>query len=84
MMENQKKNRAVTSMILGILSIVSCCVPVLPLVLAVSAIIMGIASMTNSEGSRGMAITGVICGGVGVIMGLVASLGWIGWITVQM
>ncbi len=82
-MENQKRNRAVTSMILGILSIVSCCVPILPLVLAVSAIIIGIASMTKNEGFRGMAIIGVICGGIGVVMGCVTLYGWLMWIFVN-
>ncbi len=79
-MENQNGRRAVVSMVLGIVSMVGCCMPLAPIVLAIAAITVGITSMAKNEGSRGMAITGVACGVLGLIMGLIAGIGWMSWL----
>lgn len=62
-MENEKKNgvsMGVASMILGILSVTtSCCVPYLPMVLALLGLVLGVAGIKMNSG-RGMAVAGLI------------------------
>ncbi len=75
-MEKESGGRAAVSMVMGIVSMVGCCVPLLPVGLALAAIIVGIGSMVKNDGSRGMAITGVVCGGLGLVMGLISLIVW--------
>ncbi|NBH71628.1 hypothetical protein D3Z51_06250 [Clostridiaceae bacterium] len=75
-MEKESGGRAAVSMVMGIVSMVGCCVPLLPVGLALAAIIVGIGSMVKNDGSRGMAITGVVCGGLGLVMGLISLYVW--------
>ena len=50
-MEKESGGRAAVSMVMGIVSMVGCCVPLLPVGLALAAIIVGIGSMVKNDGS---------------------------------
>lgn len=74
-MENEKKNgvgMGVASMILGILSVTtSCCVPYLPIVLALVGLVLGAAGIKMNSG-RGMAIAGLILSIISLIPAIAA------------
>jgi len=65
---------AITSMVLGILSLPTFCCCVLSIPLAIAGLIFGIVAMTQlkdgnyTNGSRGMAIAGLICSGIALLL----------------
>mgnify|MGYP002626869172 CR=1 FL=1 len=63
-MENKdKKGLAIASMVLGIVSIVpGWCIPYLPLVLGLIAVILGGVSINKKQAGKGMAIAGLVTG----------------------
>jgi hypothetical protein len=69
---------AITSMILGILSIPGCCCWFLGAPMAVAGLVLGIIGMGKIRGNPqmlkggGMAIAGIVCSSVGLILDLVA------------
>lgn len=66
---NEKIAVAVISMILGILSILCCCwIGMFDLILAIPAVILGILTVTKKWAGKGMAIAGIICGGIGILL----------------
>ena len=59
---------AVASMVLGILALLlSCCVPYLPILLALLAVVLGAVSLAKKMGGTGMAVAGLVCGIIGLI-----------------
>ena len=78
--EDKPGAMAIVSLIAGILSILCHCVPIagafLGFILSVTAIVLGILEFNrikkgiSSEKGRGMAITGIILGGVGILVGI--------------
>lgn len=65
------KAMAIISMICGILSLLCCCYGVVAVVLGGAAIALAIISLVTKKGGKGMAITGIICGGIGFLGGLI-------------
>jgi hypothetical protein len=69
---------AITSMILGILSIPTCCCQFVSAPLAIAGLVLGIIGMGKIRSNPqmfkggGMAIAGIVCSGVGVILSLIA------------
>jgi hypothetical protein len=69
---------AITSMILGIVSIPSCCCWFIGSPMAVAGLVLGIIAMgkiKNSQGmykGGGMAIAGIVCSGVALLLDLLA------------
>lgn len=63
---------AIAGMVLGILSIVCCCVWRLSLIMAVLSLVFSIITVTQNKPGRGMAVAGIVCSVVGII--LVAAL----------
>lgn len=61
---------AIASMVCGILSLVCCCLSQFSLILSIVAIIFGIISLNNKYEGKGMAIAGLITGGIGIAMWL--------------
>ena len=65
---------AITSMILGILSILCCCysfAPLLkfvPITFAIASIIFGVIALVKDYAGKGMAIAGVICAGIYIVL----------------
>ncbi len=71
----QSSGMAVASLVLGILSILFVWIPIVGLVawvLAPIGLVLGLVAL-NRPGSRGLAIAGSICSGIGL-------LGCIGWV----
>ncbi len=70
------KGLAVASMVLGIVALVlSCCVPYLPAILALLAVILGAASLAKKQGGKGMAIAGLVCGIISLIPSIMVIIG---------
>lgn len=64
-MQNAPKSQglAIASMVLGIIGLVlSCCVPIVPIILALLAVILGGVSLAKKQDGKGMAIAGLVCG----------------------
>ena len=62
-MTNPSKGLAIASMVLGIIALVlSCCVPYVPILLGLLAVILSGVSLAKKQGGKGMAIAGLICG----------------------
>ncbi|MGN1145923.1 MAG: DUF4190 domain-containing protein [Acetatifactor sp.] len=59
---------AVASMVLGICALVlACCVPYVPVILALLAVVLGGVSLAKKKGGKGMAIAGLVCGIIGLV-----------------
>lgn len=57
----------IAAMVCGILAIVTiCCVPYGPIILGIIAIILGIVQIVKNQ-KKGMAIAGIVCGGLGLV-----------------
>lgn len=65
---NGKIGFAIASMCCGIASILCCCAWYLAIVLVICAIVFGIIALKNKYDGRGMAIAGLICGGIGFLL----------------
>ncbi|HHU70614.1 MAG TPA: DUF4190 domain-containing protein [Clostridiales bacterium] len=63
------------SLVLGIISFLSICLPILPLLTAIIGLILGIMSLVKGNGGKGMAIAGVILSGLSLIFGLLIFVG---------
>lgn len=62
---------AIASMVCGILSIVCCCLTTFALVLGIAAVVLGIISLNGKYDGRGMAVAGVITGGIGIAIWII-------------
>ena len=62
---------AVASLVCGIISILSCITCCGGIFIGIAAIVLGIIAITNNYGGRGMAIGGIACGAVGLIITIV-------------
>lgn len=69
--ESGSKVFAIISLVCGILSIICCCSSWFGVICGVAAIVLGILSINKEEDAKGMAIAGIVCGGVGTLLGVV-------------
>lgn len=65
---------AIASLICGILSVICCCLGCFSLVLAIAAVALGIVTIACKYDGKGMAITGIVLGGVGIILFIVTII----------
>jgi thiol:disulfide interchange protein len=65
------------SMILGVLSFFTCCLPVIPLVLGVIGFVVGIISIAKHKGNKKMAVTGIVLSIIAICLGVIALLGYV-------
>jgi len=73
--QNQSKGLAITSMVLGIVALVlSCCVPYVPALLALLAVIFGGVSIAKKMGGKGMAVAGLVCGVIGLVPSVIVII----------
>lgn len=70
-----QNGRAVASLVLGILSIPSCLCPLVGIPMGIIAIVLGVG--VNPGPNRGMAIGGIVCGAVGLLVNAPTSISWI-------
>lgn len=61
---------SIVSMILGILSVVFCCVSGFNIIGALAALVCGIIALVTGKNGRGMAIAGVVTGAIGLVLGI--------------
>ena len=83
MNNNQKSNdntSAITSMILGIISVILCWVPIIGLVLAIISLVFAVKGLKKSKitnKGRGFSIAGISCGVAGIVLNVVYTIVWI-------
>ena len=65
---------AIGSMSCGIVYIVCCCLTWVSLILAIAAIVLGIIALKYQYDGRGMAIAGIVTGGIGIFIWLIVLL----------
>lgn len=71
--EEQGQGFGIASLICGILSIVTCCCSCPCAPLAIVSIVLGILQISKGAGSgRGMAIAGIVCSAVGLILMIIS------------
>lgn len=78
--ENITDTNAIVGMILGILSVILCWVPVIGLVLGIIALILSIKGLKNSKiinKGKGLPVTGISCGSVGIVVNIIYSIMYI-------
>ena len=78
--ENITDTNAIVGMILGILSVILCWVPVIGLVLGIIALILSIKGLKNSKiinKGKGLSVTGISCGSVGIVVNIIYSIMYI-------
>ncbi len=64
---------AIASMVLGIVSVtICCCIPVINLIFAIVALVLGIISQKNNP--NGMALAGIITAAFGLIFGVITNI----------
>ncbi len=66
--EGGKIGFSIASMVCGILSLTCCCASILGLILSVAAVVLGIIALRNKYDGKGMAIAGIITGGIGFLI----------------
>ena len=72
--EGGSKVFAIISLVCGIVSVVCCCTSWFAVIAAVAAIVLGILSINKEENAKGMAIAGIICGGFGLLIGIIVLI----------
>ena len=74
----QKKNQgialSIVALVLGILSLVCCCFGAWNLILGIPGVIVGIIALVKKAAGKGMAIAGVICAGLAIVLGIVMTI----------
>jgi len=71
MNQPESKGLSIASMVLGILS-TTCCCGLIGIFMGIAAIIMG--AIGRKKGGRGMALAGIICGSLGILVSLIYLL----------
>lgn len=76
--ENRKNsNASVTSLVLGILSMVFSCMFCLSVVMSVVGMIFGIISIVQQRDGKNMAIAGIITSGIGLVLAVFMGFLWL-------
>lgn len=65
-MPQGSKGLSIASMVLGIVSLVFCCIPYLSIPCSIVGIILGGVSLATKKGGKGMAIAGLVCSILGI------------------
>ncbi len=73
--EGGKIGFSIASLVCGILSIIFCCSDIFGFILAVAAVVLGIIVLRNKYDGKGMAIAGIITGGIGFLISGILLLG---------
>ncbi|WP_105618748.1 DUF4190 domain-containing protein [Vallitalea okinawensis] len=79
----KQKGFGIASMVCGIVGLVGICIPYLNYILAILAIVFGIVTLsemkkTNDKTGKGMAIAGLVLGGISILFSILAIVGFIG------
>ncbi|ENH97001.1 hypothetical protein J416_07987 [Gracilibacillus halophilus YIM-C55.5] len=75
---SETNGKSIASLILGILSIIFIIIPLIGLILGIVGFILGIVGLSNikrfEQNGRNLAISGVICSGIGIILPIVSII----------
>lgn len=63
---------AIASLVCGILGLVCCCCGFFGLLLSIAGIVLGVISIKQEGEGQGMAIAGIVCGGIGALITIIA------------
>ena len=66
---NGGQGMAIESMVLGIVSVVLCCIWYISLICAIAGIVFGILNNRNN-GRNGMATAGIVCSIIGIVLSI--------------
>ena len=66
--ENPSKAFAITSLVLGIVSIPFICCTWIGLIIGIAGLVFGILSITRKENAKGMAIAGIVCSSIAIVV----------------
>ena len=66
--EKTSKVLGIVSLVCGILSLLCCCFTGMSFVLAAAAVVCGIISIKKSDAYKGIAVAGIACGCVGIVV----------------
>lgn len=61
---------AIASMVCGIVSLLCCCLSLFSLVLGIAAVVLGVIAINGKYEGKGMAIAGIVTGGIGICIWL--------------
>ena len=71
--EKSSKVFAIISLVCGILGLLCSCCGWIGILVAVAGVVLGIISL-NKEDARGMAIAGIVCGGIGLLIAVIVLI----------
>ena len=69
--EGGSKVFGIISLICGILAVLCMCCGWIGIILGVAAVVLGIISIKKQEDAKGMAIAGIVCGGIGLLIAII-------------
>ncbi len=72
--EGGSKVFAIISLVCGILAVLCMCCGWLGIILGVAAVVLGILSINKQENAKGMAIAGIVCGGIGLLIAIIVLI----------
>ena len=72
--EKGPQGYSIASMVCGILGLLCCCCGWFGLILSIAGIVLGIISLKKNCEGRGMAIAGIVCGGIGACFTLIGII----------
>lgn len=67
---NNMEGTSIASLVCGILSLLCCCAPYFGIILSLAAITLGIISIKNGYAGKNLAIAGICCGSVSIVLWL--------------
>lgn len=70
---------AVAGLVLGILSMLCCCIWYVSAILGILALVFSIITVAKNKPGKGMAIAGIVCGAIGLLISIVIVIGVIGY-----
>ena len=71
---NGSKVFAIISLVCGILAVLCMCCGWFGIILGVAAVVLGILSIKKEEDAKGMAIAGIVCGGIGLLVAVIVLI----------
>lgn len=68
----EEKGLSIASLVLGILSFIACCIPIVGYPVEIVAIILGVIGM--KKGGRTLAIIGIVCAAIALVLTIINSV----------
>ena len=72
--EKGPQGYSIASMVCGILGLLCCCCGWFGLIVSIAGIVLGVISLNKNCEGRGMAIAGIVCGGIGALVAVIAVI----------